>query len=225
MQKYKLDFIELMIDCGVLAFGDFTLKSGRRSPYFINTGKYSTGSQLSKLGGFYADCIVSSIGEEQILNADNRPLLFGPAYKGIPLTVAVSCSLYQKYNADLRYCFNRKEVKDHGEGGVFIGSEPVDGDDVIIIEDVITAGTAVRETVPLLRSAAVVNIPYMIISVDRQERTQTGMTASDEIRREFGIEVFPIVTVREIREYIDGRFKNELLQYMDDYINEFCSDI
>lgn len=223
MQKYKLDFIELMIDCGVLTFGDFTLKSGRRSPYFINTGKYRTGSQLSKLGGFYADCIVSALGEEVLLNDGSRLLLFGPAYKGIPLATAVSCSLHQKYNSDLRYCFNRKEIKDHGEGGVFIGSVPVDGDRVIIIEDVITAGTAVRETVPLLRSSAAVDIPYMIISVDRQERTQTGMTASQEVKKEFGTEVYPIVTVREIREYIDGRFDGELLGRMDSYIEEFCA--
>lgn len=225
MQKYKSDFIELMLECGVLGFGDFTLKSGRKSPYFINTGKYRTGSQLSRLGGFYAEGIAAFAGESELRRADNRFLLFGPAYKGIPLAAAASCALYQKYHADLRYCFNRKEIKDHGEGGVFIGSAPVDHDRIIIIEDVITAGTAIRETVPLLRSAAKVDIPYMIISVNRQEHTETGITASDEVKNEFGIDVFSIVTVREIREYIEGKLDAGLLNRMDRYIDEYCVKI
>ncbi len=222
MQKYKSDFIELMLESEVLVFGDFTLKSGRKSPYFINTGKYRTGSQLSRLGGFYADCIAAAVGEDKLRRPDGRFLLFGPAYKGIPLAAAASCALYQKYNADLKYCFNRKEVKDHGEGGIFIGSAPEDGDKILIIEDVITAGTAVRETVPLLRAAAKAEIPAMFISVNREERTPAGITASDEVKNEFGIEVFPIVTVREIRDYISGRTDTGLLMRMDRYIDEFC---
>lgn len=222
MQKYKSDFIELMLESEVLVFGDFTLKSGRKSPYFINTGKYRTGSQLSRLGSFYADCIAAAVGEDKLRHPDGRFLLFGPAYKGIPLAAAASCALYQKYNADLKYCFNRKEIKDHGEGGIFIGSAPEDGDKILIIEDVITAGTAVRETVPLLRAAAKAEIPAMFISVNREERTSAGRTASDEVKNEFGIEVFPIVTVREIREYISGRTDTGLLMRMDRYIDEFC---
>jgi orotate phosphoribosyltransferase len=222
MLKYKCDFIELMLGCGVLTFGDFTLKSGRRSPYFINTGKYRTGGQLSALGGFYADCIAAAVGEDELCRSDNGLLLFGPAYKGIPLAAAASCALYQKYNAELRYCFNRKEIKDHGEGGAFVGSVAQDGDRIIIVEDVITAGTAVRETVPLLQAAAKAEIPYMIISVDRKERTASGMTASDEVNDEFGIKVFSIVTVSEIREYINGKFDADLLSRMDKYIGDYC---
>lgn len=222
MLNYKSDFIGLMLECGVLTFGDFTLKSGRKSPYFINTGKYRTGGQLSRLGVFYAESISAAVGEDELRRADSDLMLFGPAYKGIPLATAAACALYQKYNADLRYFFNRKEIKDHGEGGAFVGSAPQDGDRIIIVEDVITAGTAVRETVPLLRAAAKVEIPYMIISVDREERTASGMTASDEVKAEFGIEVYPIVTVSEIREYIHGKFDTELLARMDRYIGEYC---
>lgn len=222
MLNYKSDFIGLMLDCGVLTFGDFTLKSGRKSPYFINTGKYRTGGQLSKLGVFYAESISAAVGEDELRRADSGLILFGPAYKGIPLAAAAACALYQKYNADLRYFFNRKEIKDHGEGGAFVGSAPQDGDRIIIVEDVITAGTAVRETVPLLRAAAKAEIPYMIISVDREERTASGMTASEEVKAEFGIEVFSIITVKEIREYIQGRFDHELLNRMDSYIGEYC---
>lgn len=221
MQKYKTDFIELMLDCGVLVFGEFILKSGRQSPYFINTGKFRTGSQLSRLGNFYADCMSEVVGENE-LRCDKKFLLFGPAYKGIPLAAVASCALYQKYGADVRYCFNRKEIKDHGEGGMFIGSAPAEDDKIIIVEDVITAGTAVRETVPFLKSAAQASIPYMFISVNREERTDSGSTAVDEVKSEFGIDIYSIVTVREIREYIRDKMDEKLLLRMDQYIEEYC---
>lgn len=222
MHDCKRGFIEFMMECGALTFGDFTLKSGRRSPYFINTGRFRTGSQLSRLGDFYAECIASAAGAET-LRTDCSYILFGPAYKGIPLAAAACGSLYRNYGIDIRYFFNRKEAKDHGEGGSFVGSVPSDGDKIIIVEDVITAGTAVRETVPLLRSAAGITIPYMIISVDREELMPSGMTAVHEVKKEFGIEVRPIVTVREIREYAEGRLDRDMLCRMDAYIGQYCA--
>ncbi len=217
MDAYKAGFIDFMIESNVLTFGDFTLKSGRRSPYFINTGKYRTGAQLNRLGEYYADCFKANI------KADENTLLFGPAYKGIPLVATASAALYRKYDLDLSYCFNRKEAKDHGEGGSFVGCAPVDGNNVVIIEDVITAGTAVRETVPLLRDAAKVTLTDMIISVDRMERTASGKTAVKEVYDEFGITVHPIVTVAEIREHIEGKLDRKLLDRMDAYIAEHCN--
>ncbi|HPU58701.1 MAG TPA: orotate phosphoribosyltransferase, partial [Candidatus Avimonas sp.] len=148
---YKEQFIEFMVRAGVLTFGDFITKSGRKTPYFINTGNYRTGAQAAKLGEFYADCIMENI--ESGIDA-----LFGPAYKGIPLSVACAIALSNKYGRDLNYCFNRKEAKDHGEGGSMVGYKLKDGDRVVIIEDVITAGTAMRECIPVLKSAANVEI-------------------------------------------------------------------
>ena len=184
-----------MIESGVLSFGDFTLKSGRKSPYFINTGKYRTGAQLSRLGEAYAACLKDAVGED-------FDVLFGPAYKGIPLAAATAEALYRLYGIDRAYCFNRKEAKDHGEGGSFVGAPLADGNRVVIIEDVITAGTAVRETVPLLQAAADVRIGHMIISVDRMEKGPSGRTAVEDVYAEFGIRVHPIVTVREIVDYL-----------------------
>lgn len=217
MDSYKSEFIQLMLDCGVLTFGDFTLKSGRRSPYFINTGKYRTGGQLDRLGGFYADCFIQNI------TAGEHTLLFGPAYKGIPLASSCACALFRKYSIDLPYFFNRKEAKDHGEGGSFVGASPADGDNIVIIEDVITAGTAVRETVPLLKAAANVILTDMIISVDRMEKTASGKTAVAEVLDEFGITVHPIVTVTEVREYVSDKLDADLLARMDAYIGEHCA--
>ena len=151
-----------MVDNGVLKFGEFTLKSGRKAPYFINTGNYKSGAQLAKLGEYYARCI-----EENNIEADT---LVGPAYKGIPLAVTTAVALFNNHGKDLNYCFDRKEVKDHGEGGLFVGKQLVDGERVILIEDVMTSGKALREMLPKLASAAKVEIAGMVISVDRMEK-------------------------------------------------------
>ena len=222
MYKYKSEFIEFMITSGVLTFGDFTTKSGRKSPYFINTGNYRTGAQLHKLGKYYAECIMRSVGGD-------FDVLFGPAYKGIPLATVTAAALYSDYNLDRAYCFNRKEVKDHGEGGSFVGAKLRDGDRVIYVEDVITAGTAVRETMPLLRAAANVEVGHMIISVDRMERGQGGRTASEEIKDEFGIELHAIVTARELVEYLRDAGGDTIggeaaahIERMEAYMEQYC---
>ncbi len=213
--SYKNDFIKFMKECGVLTFGDFTLKSGRKAPYFVNTGNYKTGMQLAKLGEYYAECI-----KENNINADT---LFGPAYKGIPLAVSCSIALYNKYNLELNYCFDRKEAKDHGEGGLIVGKQLKDGEKVIIIEDVITAGTAIRQVVPILKNAANVDIVAMIISVDRMEKGSGELSAVQEVKKEFGIEVYPIVNINNIidaikNDVIEGK---EYLDKMIDYRNQY----
>ena len=193
--SYKTDFIDLMVDSGVLTFGDFTTKSGRKTPFFINTGNYKTGAQIARLGEFYAQAIATE------MNSD-FDLMYGPAYKGIPLAVTASVALANKHNRDVRYCFNRKEAKDHGEGGSLIGSKPQDGDRVLIIEDVVTAGTSVRESIPLLKSIADVQVTTLVVSVDRMERGQGKKTSLEELACEFGIRTIPIVTIDEIVEYL-----------------------
>lgn len=204
--SYKENFIRFMTECGVLTFGDFTLKSGRKAPYFVNTGNYKTGAQLAKLGEFYAQCI-----KENNIKADT---LFGPAYKGIPLAVSCSVALYNKYGIDVNYCFDRKEAKDHGEGGVIVGKQLTDDENVVIIEDVITAGTAIRQVIPVLKSNAQVNITGMVISVDRMEKGKGDLSAVQEVKRDFGIDVYPIVTINDIIDAI----KNDVIggkEYLD----------
>lgn len=220
--SYKTEFIEFMVRSGVLRFGEFTTKSGRQSPYFVNTGNYKTGSQLSKLGKYYAECLKENVG-------DDYDVLFGPAYKGIPLAVVTASAMYTEYGVDKPYCFNRKEAKDHGEGGSMVGAKLCDGDRVVIIEDVITAGTAVRETLPQLKAAADVKVEHMIISVDRMERGQSGTTAIKEIGAEFGIKVHPIVTVRDIIDHLynrelDGKviLDDEIRARMEKYLETYC---
>ncbi len=216
MHKYKTEFIEFMISSGVLTFGDFVTKSGRRTPYFINTGNYRTGAQLSRLGKHYAECIMRSIGGE-------FDVLFGPAYKGVPIAVATAAALYSDFGLDREYCFNRKEVKDHGEKGILVGAKLRDGDRVVYVEDVITAGTSIRETLPLLKSAANVTVEHIIISVDRMERGSSGKTAAEEIREEFGIELHSIVTVREIVEYLRSNGGDpEHIERMEAYMEQYC---
>ncbi len=193
---YKEQFIKFMVDCGVLIFGEFTLKSGRKAPYFINTGNYKTGAQLSHLGNYYAECI----------NANNleAETLVGPAYKGIPLAVSTAVALYNKYGKELNYCFDRKEVKDHGEGGLFVGKQLSDGEKVIIIEDVMTSGKALRELLPKLQAAAKVEIAGMVISVDRMERgLESNLSAVQEVLRDFGVKVYSIVTMADIISAIE----------------------
>lgn len=204
---YKESFIKFMVDSGVLTFGEFTLKSGRKAPYFINTGNYKTGAQLAKLGEFYAECI-----SDNKIEAD---VLFGPAYKGIPLSVSACVALFNKFGTDVSYCFDRKEVKDHGEGGMFVGKQFADGDKVVIIEDVMTSGKALREVLPKLKSAADVNITAMVITVDRMEKAlDSDMSAVQSAYKEFGVKVYSIVNINDIiaaieNGIIDGK------QYLD----------
>ena len=213
----KKEFIEFMMSADVLRFGEFTTKSGRLSPYFVNTGNYRTGAQIATLGKFYAQCIMDNCG-------DNFDAMFGPAYKGIPLVTAAAASLSRDFNIDKPYFFNRKEAKDHGEGGSLVGYKPQDGDRIIIIEDVITAGTAVRETVPVLQAAAKVSIPDMFISVNRCEVGQhAGKTAVMEVKEEFGINVHAIITVADIHEYLKEKLEYaSVLSLMEQYMDKYC---
>ena len=217
MEAYKKEFIEFMVASDVLKFGEFTLKSGRKSPFFMNAGAYVTGAQLKKLGEYYAKAIHEHYG-------DDFDVLFGPAYKGIPLSVATTIAFSELYGKEIRYCSNRKEVKDHGEGGSIVGYKPQDGDRVIIIEDVITAGTAIRETMPVLKSCADVKVTDMFISVNRCEIGQNpGKTAVMEVGEEFGIKVHALVTVQDIREYLADKAEYaHLLPLMDAYMKQYC---
>ena len=206
--NYKEEFIKLMLKANVLQFGDFTAKSGRKTPYFINTGNYKMGSDISKLGLFYADCYNENL-------KDDKNLLFGPAYKGIPLVVTTSTALAVKYNLDLPFCFNRKEVKDHGEGGIFVGKKPEPNESIVIIEDVITAGTAVRESMEIFSKIPNVNVKALIIAVDRKERGQGAKSTMQELEEEFGIKVYPIVTIDDIVKYLHNNEINGKV-YIDD---------
>lgn len=214
---YQEEFITFMVRAGVLTFGDFTTKSGRRTPYFINTGNYKTGAQAAKLGDYYAACIQQNL-------PDGVDCLFGPAYKGIPLAVSAAASLYRNYGRDLPYCFNRKEAKDHGEGGSLVGYRPKDGDRILIIEDVITAGTAIRETMPILTGCGQVTVPDMFISVNRCEVGQTpGKTAVMEVGEAYGIQVHALVTVRDIHEYLKAQpTYADVLPRMEAYMRQYC---
>lgn len=218
---YKEEFITFMVRAGVLTFGDFVTKSGRNTPYFVNTGNYKTGEQCAKLGDYYAACI-----QEQL--PQGIDCLFGPAYKGIPLAVSAAASLYRNYDRDLPYCFNRKEAKDHGEGGAMVGYRPVDGDNVVIVEDVVTAGTAVRESIDLFKHVANVKMKALIVSVDRMERGTRDCSTLDELRQDYGIAVYPIVTVNEVISFlhnrpIDGKvlIDDEMRQKMQQYLEQY----
>lgn len=198
MQEYKKEFIDFMVEAGVLTFGDFITKSGRKTPFFINTGNYTTGKQLKRLGEFYAKAIKENFHE-------SFTILFGPAYKGIPLSVAASMALSDQYGIEVSYCSNRKEMKDHGDAGILLGSQLKDGDKVIIIEDVTTAGTSIYETMPILQQAAEVEVIGLVISVDRMEKGLGNETALTEINQKFGFQTCAIVTMAEIIEYLYGR--------------------
>ncbi len=190
---YKQDFIKFMVRSGALCFGEFVTKSGRLSPYFINTGNYSMGSQISLLGSYYAACIKENLG-------DNFDIIYGPAYKGIPLAVAAAASLYDKYGIDKAYCFNRKEAKDHGEGGNFIGAKPKAGDRIVIVDDVVTAGTSAKESISELKNFADVEIKALIVSVDRMEKGKGELSSIQELSRDTGIMIYPMVTIEDIIE-------------------------
>ena len=194
--NYKQQFIRFMVENVVLRFGEFTLKSGRKAPYFINTGNYKTGKQLAKLGEYYAACIMQ--------NGLEAETLVGPAYKGIPLSVTTAIALFNRYGKELNYCFDRKEVKDHGEGGLFVGKQLADGEKVIIIEDVMTSGKALGEILPKLAAAANVEIVGMIISVDRMEKAlNSDLSAVKMAKQEYGIDVYSVVTMNDIIEAIE----------------------
>ena len=217
LTEKKKEFIEFMMESDVLRFGDFVTKSGRNTPYFVNTGNFRTGKQIATLGKFYAALIKKNCG-------DNFDCMFGPAYKGIPLATAAAGALYNEYKIDNPYFFNRKEEKDHGEGGSLVGYKPQDGDKVIIIEDVITAGTAVRETMPILKNAANVEVKDMFISVNRCEVGQNPeKTTIMEVMEDFGINVHAIITVQDIYEYLkqDGSY-GDILTKMKEYMDTYC---
>ncbi len=195
MERYKEEFIEFMLECEVLKFGDFVTKSGRKTPFFVNTGYYRTGEQLAKLGKYYARAIADAFGTD-------FDVLFGPAYKGIPLTVAATIALAEEHDAEVRYCSNRKEIKDHGDKGILLGGPINPGDKVVIIEDVTTAGTSIRETLPIIQAQGDVKITGMCVSVDRQERGKGEKSALREISDTYGFPTHAIVTMTEVIDYL-----------------------
>ena len=195
LTEAKKKFIEFMMSADVLRFGDFTTKSGRKTPYFVNTGNYKTGMQNSRLGEFYAALVKETVG-------DDFDAMFGPAYKGIPLTVAATMSISEMYDADIRYCSNRKEVKDHGDKGILLGSPIKDGDKVVIIEDVTTAGTSIGETLPIIKAQGDVDVLGLVVSVDRMERGKGTKSALKEISEKYGFKTTAIVTMADVVEHL-----------------------
>ena len=198
MEQYKQEFIEFMVESDVLKFGEFTLKSGRKSPFFMNAGAYVTGTQLRRLGEYYAKAIHDHYG----LDFD---VLFGPAYKGIPLSVATTMAISELYGVDIRYCSNRKEVKDHGDTGILLGSKIKDGDRVVIIEDVTTSGKSIEETFPIIQAQGNVEIRGLMVSLNRMERGKGTQCALDEIRETYGFDANAIVTMEEVVEHLYNR--------------------
>lgn len=211
MERYKQEFIEFMMDSQVLKFGEFTLKSGRKSPFFMNAGAYVTGTQLRRLGRYYAEAIHENFG-------DDFDVLFGPAYKGIPLSVATAIAYSELYGRDVRYCSNRKEAKDHGDVGILLGSSLKDGDRVVIIEDVTTSGKSIEETFPILRAQADVEVRGLMVSLNRMEKGLGGtVSALEEIREKYGFEARAIVTMGEVIEFLYNRPYNGQV-YVDDTV-------
>ncbi len=195
MEAYKREFIQFLQGAGVLKFGDFTAKSGRKIPYFINAGDIKTGDQIAKLGEFYAKAYLEKVGNK-------RTVLYGPAYKGISIAVSSSIAL-SKQGLDVPFFFNRKEAKDHGEGGIFVGYVPKEGEEVVIVEDVITAGTAIRESMANLSSLEGVKVAATFVMVDRKEKGKTEKSAMAEVEEEFGFPVYSVVDVYDIIEYLE----------------------
>ena len=200
MESYKREFIQFLEGAGVLKFGDFTAKSGRKIPYFINAGEIKTGEQIAKLGEFYAKSYFDKVGKR-------RAVLYGPAYKGISIAVSSSIAL-SKEGLDVPFFFNRKEAKDHGEGGVFVGYVPKAGEEIVIVEDVITAGTAIRESMAILSSLEGAKVAATFVMVDRKEKGQGEMSAMAEVGEEFGFPVYSVVDVYDIIEYLEEDDKN-----------------
>lgn len=222
MEQYKEEFISFMAECGVLKFGEFTLKSGRKSPFFMNAGLYVTGSQLLRLGKYYAQAVHEHYG-------DDFDVFFGPAYKGIPLSVAAAIAYSELYGKEIRYCSNRKEVKDHGDKGILLGSSLKDGDRVVIIEDVTTSGKSIEETFPVIKAQADVEIKGLVVSLNRMERgLSTDKGALDELQDKYGFPANAIVTMEEVVEclynkecngkvLIDDNIKNAIDEYYKQY--------
>ena len=198
MEQYKQEFIEFMVESNVLKFGDFTLKSGRKSPFFMNAGAYVTGAQLRKLGQYYAKAIHEHYG-------DDFDVLFGPAYKGIPLSVATTMAFDELYGKEIRYCSNRKEVKDHGDTGILLGSKIKDGDKVVIIEDVTTSGKSIEETFPIIQAQGDVEILGLMVSLNRMERGKGDKSALEEIQETYGFPANAIVTMEDVITYLYNR--------------------
>ena len=201
MEAYKREFIEFLQSAGVLRFGDFTAKSGRKIPYFVNAGMIKTGDQISKMGEFYAKAYFDKLGKKPTV-------LYGPAYKGIPLSISAAVAL-SKNGLDVPFFFNRKEVKDHGEGGTFVGYVPTAGEEIVIIEDVITAGTAIRESMEILSHLEDTKVVATFIMVDRKEKGQGEKGAMQEIEEQFGFPVYSVVDVYDIIEYLEEDPANE----------------
>lgn len=222
MEQYKQEFIQFMVDSKVLKFGEFTLKSGRKSPFFMNAGAYVTGAQLKKLGEYYAKAIHENYG-------DDFDVLFGPSYKGIPLSVATAIAYSDLFGKEIRYCSNRKEVKDHGDVGILLGSSLKDADRVVIIEDVTTSGKSIEETFPIIKAQANVVIKGLMVSLNRMEKGLSGnQSALDEIRQKYGFEAKAIVDMSEVVEYlynkpcngeilINDQIKNAIDEYYKQY--------
>ncbi|MDD6051785.1 MAG: orotate phosphoribosyltransferase [Clostridiales bacterium] len=211
MEAYKQEFIKFLEDAGVLKFGDFTAKSGRKIPYFINAGDIKTGEQIAKLGEFYAKAYLEKVGKR-------RTVLYGPAYKGISIAVSSAIAL-SKEGLDVPFFFNRKEAKDHGEGGVFVGYVPKAGEEVVIVEDVITAGTAIRESMGILGALEGVKVAATFVMVDRKEKGKTDKSAMAEVEEEFGFPVYSVVDVYDIIEYLEADEKNaENVQRIRNYL-------
>lgn len=197
MQDYKKEFIDFMIECDVLKFGAFTLKSGRRSPFFMNAGAYVTGSQLLRLGQFYARAVHENFG-------DDFDVFFGPAYKGIPLAVSAAIAYSELFGKEIRYCSNRKEIKDHGDTGILLGSKSRSGDRVIVIEDVTTSGASIEETFPIIKAQGDVQVKGLIVSLNRMERGKNSeKSALDEIQETYGFPAASIVTMRDVIDALD----------------------
>lgn len=226
MEQYKEEFIKFMIESEVLQFGDFTLKSGRKSPFFMNAGLYVTGSQLTRLGEFYAQAIHDRFG-------DDFDVLFGPAYKGIPLSVATAIAYSKLFGKEIRYCSNRKEIKDHGDAGIMLGSPLKDGDRVMIIEDVTTSGKSIQETFPIITAQADIKIVGMMVSLNRLERglEHADKTALDELQERYGFPAEAIVSMADVTEMlynkpVDGKIiiDDEIKKALDDYYEEYGID-
>lgn len=208
MEQYKQEFIEFMVDSNVLKFGEFTLKSGRKSPFFMNAGSYVTGGQLNRLGEYYAKAIHDRYGED-------FDVLFGPAYKGIPLSVATTIAFDRLYGKQIKYCSNRKEVKDHGDTGILLGSPIKDGDKVVIIEDVTTSGKSIEETFPIIKAQGGVEIVGLMVSLNRMEKGKGEQSALSEIQDTYGFATGAIVTMQEVVEHLYNRpYQGKI--YIDD---------
>ncbi|SDM53056.1 MULTISPECIES: orotate phosphoribosyltransferase [Lachnospira] len=226
MEQYKQEFIEFMVDSDVLRFGEFTLKSGRKSPFFMNAGLYVTGQQLTKLGEYYAKAIHDNYG-------DDFDVLFGPAYKGIPLSVATVMAFHKLYGKEIRYCSNRKEAKDHGDAGILLGSPIKDGDKVVIIEDVTTSGKSIEETFPIIQAQGDVEIKGLMVSLNRMERGKGEKSALVEIQEKYGFPANAIVSMADVVEHlynkevngkvvIDDKIKAAIDEYYKQYGASDC---